>query len=163
MARQAMWAHGHSATIQLNERGRTESENLYGIHWTSLEGLRKPWGVMYRCQDDSEYWFHLPIPSPVWRDGVRAHLDHTGVIFRADPGVTLRTIAVFDGGDQILIRDHLAIGGVNHTLIEGRNWFGAVGDEREHGVLWGIGVSVKFHFADPGNVILQAAGVDVEV
>ena len=159
MARQAMWVHGNSATIRMNNRGRTEYENVDGIDWTSLEGLRRGWGVVYRCQDNSEYWFHFAIPSPVWRDEVRARLRRVMVLFTADTGVTLSSIFVWDGPNQVFRRDGLAIGGRNRTLIDGKNAFNTPAREVE----WGIGVSVKFYFADPGNVILHAAGVDFDV
>lgn len=158
MALQAMWVHGHSATIELNNRGRGPGEDIGGRQWTAVEGLRVGWGVEYRCQDNSDYWFHFAIPTPVIDDGVRARLRRVMVLFTAGTGVTLSAVHVWDGPNRVFTQDGLAIGGANLSLIDGRNSFALPNRE----VLWGIGVSVLFHFADPGNVTLHTAGVDFE-
>ena len=155
---QAMWVHGNNAQIELNHRGRGGGEDVGGIQWSAIEGKRIGGGVEYRCQDDSDYWFHFAIPTPVIDDGVRARLRRTGVLFRAGTGVTMSALHVWDGPTQVFVRDGLAIGGENLSIVEGRNWFPL--PDRE--VLWGIGISVLFHFADPGNVTLVSAGVDFE-
>ena len=53
----------------------------------------------------------------------------------------------------------LAIGGANLSLIDGRNSFALP----DRAVSSGIGISVAFHFADPGSVTLHAAGIVFEV
>jgi hypothetical protein len=58
----------------------------------------------------------------------------------------------------VYTRDRLAIGGATLSLVNERNAF--VLPDRE--VLWGIGISVLFHFADPGVVELHTAGIDFE-
>ena len=158
MALQAMWVHGHSATIELNNLGRGPGEDVGGRPWTAIEGLRVGWGVEYRCQDNSSYWFHFAVPTPVIDDGVRARLRRVMLLFTAGTGVTLSAVHVWDGPNRVFTQDGLAIGGTNVSLINGRNSFAL--PDRE--VLWGIGVSVLFHFADPGNVTLHTAGVDFE-
>lgn len=55
MSLQAMWVHGNSADIELNKHGRGSGEEIDGRNWTSIEGLRRGWGVEYRCQDNSNY------------------------------------------------------------------------------------------------------------
>jgi hypothetical protein len=158
MALQAMWVHGHSATIELNTLGRGAGEDIGGRQWTAVEGLRVGWGVQYRCQDNSDYWFHFAIPTPVIDDGVRARLRRVLVLFTADTGVTLSSVHVWDGPTRVFTRDGLAIGGANVSLVDDRNSFAL--PDRE--VLWGIGISTLFHFADPGNVTLHTAGIDFE-
>lgn len=163
MALQAMWVHGNSASIQLNDRGRGEGEDVDGVRWTAVEGLRLGWGVQYRCQAGSSYWFHFPIPTPVIKDGGRAHLRRVMILFTSDPGVTLGAVDVWDGPGQpeytrIPAADNLAIGGPHLTLHDGQNSFALPNNE----VFWGIGVSVRFDFAVAGGVTLHAAGVDFE-
>jgi len=80
------------------------------------------------------------------------------VLFTAGAGVSLSAAHVWDGPSRVFARDGQAIGGSNVSLVNDRNSFAL--PDRE--VSWGIGVSVKFHFADPGDVVLHAAGVDFE-
>lgn len=175
MALQAMWVHGNSASIELTTLGRGPGEDIgdpisssgvIGIasaglskrQWTGIVGLRTGSGVQYRCQDNSDYWFHFAIPTAVIDDGVRARLRRVTVLFTAGAGVSLSAAHVWDGPSRVFARDGLAIGGSNVSLLNDRNSFAL--PDRE--VSWGIGVSVKFHFADPGDVVLHAAGVDFE-
>lgn len=158
MALQAMWVHGHSATIELNNLGRGSWEDIGGRQWTAVEGLRRGGGVEYRCQDESDYWFHFAIPTPVINDGVRARLRRAMVLFTAGTGVSLSALHVWDGPNQVFTQNGLAIGGGNPSLIDGRNAFALP----DHEVQWGVGISVQFHFADAGNVTLHTAGVDFE-
>lgn len=158
MTMQAMWVHGNSASIQLNGFGRGPGEDINGLSWTAVEGLRLGWGVQYRCQDNSGYWFHFAIPTPVILNGVHAHLRRVMVLFTADPGVTLGSVHVWDGPSRVFAQDALAIGGANLGLIPGRNSF----DIPDRSVNWGIGISMLFNFADPGSVTLHTAGVDLE-
>lgn len=158
MALQAMWVHGHSATIELSHLGRGSGEVVGGRQWTEIEGLRVGWGVVYRCQDNSSYWFHFAIPTPVLVDGIRTRLRRVMVLFTAEAGVTLSGVHVWDGPNEVFAQDGLAIGGANVGLIDGRNAF----DLPDVEVFWGIGVSIQFHFADAGSVTLHTAGVDFE-
>jgi hypothetical protein len=158
MALQAMWVHGHSATIELNRLGRGPVEDFDGLQWSSLLGLRVGWGVQYRCQDNSNYWFHFAIPTPVIVDGVRTRLRRVMVLFTAGPAVSLRSVHVWDGPNRVFTRDELAIGGANLSLVNDLNSFALPDLE----VLWGIGISVNFNFADFDNVTLHTAGIDFE-
>jgi hypothetical protein len=171
MATQAMWVHGNSAQIELTPLGRGPGEDIGTSaltppgtpadpkrQWTAIVGYRTGGGVEYRCQDNSDYWFHFSIPTPVIDDGVRARLRRVMVLFTARTAVTLSSVHVWDGPSRVFTVDQLAIGGTNTSLVDGANSF-AIPDRE---VRWGIGVSTKFHFADPSNVILHAAGVDFE-
>jgi hypothetical protein len=160
MAIQAMWVHGNSAVIELTDRGRGSGEDIGGLPWTALQGFRSGPGVEYRCQDNSQYWFHFAIPTPVIDDGVPARLRRVTVLFTAGRSVTLTSVHVWDGPgpSPIFTMDGLGIGGANLELIDGRNSF-ALPNKAVH---WGIGVSVRFNFADSDNVILHSAGVDFE-
>jgi hypothetical protein len=153
-----MWVHGNSANIELNNRGRGDREDIGGRDWTAVEGLRLGWGVTYRCQDNSDYWFHFAIPTPVIDDGVRARLRRVMLLFTAGTGVTLSSVHVWDGVNRVLSKDGLAIGGSNVSLVNERNSFALPNRE----VFWGVGISVQFHFADLGEVTLHTAGVDFE-
>lgn len=170
MALQAMWAHGHSATIELNKRGRggvgfdafkggpQPGEDVNGIPWTAQVGLRVGWGVQYCCQDNSYYWFHFAIPTPVIKDNVRARFRQAMILYTAGNGVTLNAFHVWDGPNRVFARDGLVVGGANLSLINEKNSFRLPDQE----VFWGVGISVLFYFADRGDVTLHTAGIDFE-
>jgi len=157
VAVQEMWVHGHSATIEVHRVGRGPAEDINGVPWTSVIGLRLGWGVVYRGVDNC-YWFHFPVPTPAVTDGVRARLRRVMLLFAADAGVTLEAVHVWDGPDRAFTQDELAVVAENLTLVDGRNSFAIPG----HGVRWGIGVSAMFRFEDAGNVTLHCAGVEFE-
>lgn len=158
MARQAMWVHGNSAQIEFNKHGRGGGEDLDGLAWTALVGQRFGGGVVFRCQKDSDYWFHFAIPTPAIHDGARARLRRGGLLFNSEKGVTLNSIQVWDGPNQVFTKDGLKVEGDNRSILDGDNWF-ALPDEE---VFWGVGVSVLFHFAKAANITLFTAGVEFE-
>lgn len=153
-----MWVHGHSVVMELNRRGRGGGEDINGLQWTAELGLRIGEGVQYRCQDDSDYWFHFPIPTHAVVNGARIRLRRATVLFTADRGVTLSSLHVWDGPNRVFARDGLAIGGMRRSSVDEVNSFALTDSE----VFWGIGLSVQFHFGDPGTVTLHAAGIEVE-
>lgn len=159
MALYASWVHGHSAQIELNERGRGASEDVGGVPWTSIIGSRRGGQVTFRGQDNSAYWFHLAVPTPVIENGVRARLIRAMFLFTADPAVTLGSVHVWDGPSRVFARDGLAIGGTQLALQENLTQFTLPSSE----VRWGIGISLLFNFADAGNVGLHTAGVDFDI
>jgi hypothetical protein len=159
MALQAMWVHGHSATIQLGSLGRGAGEDVGGRDWTSIIGWRIPPGVEFKCQNNSHYWFHFAIPTPVIKDGVRSHLRRVMLLFRAGPETFLQSVHVWDGGERVFVQDDLSVNGHHDGALEpGVNSFAL--PDRE--VFWGIGISVLFFFNEPGTVVLVSAGVDFE-
>jgi hypothetical protein len=160
-----MWTHGNNALIEFQLIGRDGQDILVAggtaIPWTAPNGLRRGWGVTYRCQPHSDYWFHFTIPTPVIKDGVRARLRRAFVLFGADPGATLSEIAVYDGKDVVIDLRGLAVGG-DHSGLPLENDINAFNlPDRE--VLFGVGISVKFSFTDAGSVTLNSAGVDFEI
>jgi len=161
MALQAMWTHGHHAVIEFNNRGRGGGEDVNGVPWTAINGLRVGWGAIFRCQDQSSYWFHFAIPTPVIKDNVRARFRRAFVLYTADPGVALGSVHVWDGTNRIFTRDGLAVGGSHpgFPLEENINAFN-LPDEQ---VFFGVGISALFNFADAGNVTLHNAGIDFEI
>src|SRR5512144_3037752 len=136
-----MWVHGHSAVIELNNRGRAASEDINNIQWSALLGERVGWGVIYRGQDNSNYWFHLAIPTPVIMNDRRARLIRAMVLYTTDPQLQLRSVHVWDGPNRIFTRDGLSVGGANLTLVDNVTSFALPNQE----VFCGIGISLLFN------------------
>lgn len=159
MALHAMWVHGHSATLELNRRGRGSGEDVNGVRWTSIEGLRVGWGVIYRGQDNSSYWMHFAIPTPVIHANTRARMVRAMLLYTTERGVTLNAVHVWDGPNRVFTRDGIAVGGTNTALQDDKTRF----ELPRNQVFWGMGISALFNFADPGNVTLHTAGIDFDV
>jgi hypothetical protein len=160
MAKQAMWVHGHSANIELNTFGRGPGEDINGVPWTSLEGLRVGWGVQYRCQDNSAYWFHLAVPTLAIHNGVAAKAQKAIVLFQSQPGVvSLQSLHIWDGNRRVFVRDGIGITGDFSARKEGQNTF----DLPNIAVQSALGICLNFKFADPGLLTLNAAGIEFDV
>lgn len=160
MAIFASWIHGHSATIEMNHFGRNDQE-VAGIPWTQFFGLRVGHGVQYHCQDNSSYWFHFAIPTPVLVNDRRARIVQAMVLYSTDLPVTMQAIHVWDGARRIFQRDGLSVGGDHREDLTNDVTSFIIADRPE--VLWGVGISVAFYFADAGQVTLHSAGVDFDV
>jgi len=159
MALREMWVNGHAATIEVHRVGRGPDQDVNGVPWTSVIGLRLGWGVVYRCAAGSDHWFHFAVPTLAVDDGVRARLCRATVLFTAGEGATLQGLHVWDGPTRAFARDGLTIGGGNPTPIDGRNSFEIAG----HHVRCGIGVSAHFHFAEDSDVTLHGAGIELDL
>ena len=159
MALHQMWVHGHSAQIEFDGRARGAGEDVDGIWGTNIAGLRKGKGVFYRCPDNTMYWFHFAIPTPVFHAGAQAKVVRAMLLYTTDPGVALISVHVWDGPFNIAKLQGFAVGGPNLGLVDEKTRF-ALPPRKVNS---GIGISALFTFADPGTVTLHAAGAEFEL
>lgn len=92
MARQAIWVHGN-AVVQRFSGGSGISphvpahqmdnvlESNRHTEWTDVVGMHRDNGVTFRGKANNTNTFHVSIPTPSWRDGVRAQLVMIGLLF----------------------------------------------------------------------------------
>ena len=117
MPRQAIYVHGnavamrfpggkgdptgspHTASHQMN--GVFDREIGGRIEWSDVVGLHRPHGVTYTGREHQTNTFFAVVPTPVWRDDVRAKLARVAVKFASDPGVSITGIHVSDGARDI--------------------------------------------------------------
>ena len=159
MTLQAMWVHGNSVRPQKTDP--TNLKDFGGVKWSALLGIPMGNGCTFRGLDNTSNWFHFSIPTPVIVDGSRAKLDKFFVLFKADNGVTLSAVNVWDGAKRIFTKDHLAIGGSHENDLQDNITKWSL--DAPKNVLFGIEIAVLVSFADEGNITFVSAGADFEV
>lgn len=140
MARQAMWVHGNAVVMRFpggkgdpigspHTRGRQMNgvwDTAGHIDWSDIVGLHRDAGVTFRGRAGNSNTFMVAVPTPVWRDGVRARLAMVGIKFKTDPGVTFTGLRVSDGPRDIgfPFPPMRGVGGAHcDTWDENVNWF----------------------------------------
>jgi hypothetical protein len=131
MAIFASWAHGNALTVENPE---------------SLAEIRHMgWGTDMRVRPGQGSWFHIPVPTPVIVNDVRAKLARVFVMFDSEPGQgRIRNVHVFDGPNRIAEFNDLSLSGHHSGGLDGSNQFDL---PTPHEVLWGIGVTFFFQAA----------------
>jgi hypothetical protein len=149
-----------------------------GVPWTDIVGLPLGPRMTFRGRDRSRgfggsrvvpqrsVYYHFPLPTPVIVHGRRARLQRIFVLWKADPSIALQEVYAFDGPRAIPVAFTTPVGGGRDgsgglgDLVDGMTSF-AIPSQPE--VLFGIGISLGFGFAEDGNVSFTSAGADFEV
>jgi hypothetical protein len=145
----------HTPTHQMN--GVLENGSL--IEWTDVTGLRRGPGAIFRGRARNMNYFHFCIPTPAWRDGVRASLLMIGVKFDSSPAVTIRRIHVFDGANGITSFSP-NVEGPGQGWEPNKNFFNVDGAPVVYG---GLGISFEVSFDQEGEITFYGVGADFEV
>ena len=196
MALQAMWVHGTSFRSEwvgdnlLKVPGTRHDGSNGDVNWSDVNGLPRGWGATFRGRRSlfagfvgaihtgppdvadpfryslKGYWFHVPIPTPVIRDGRRSTLLRVFVLWEATGGVSPAVLHVWDGPIRIEMFPftHGATGRCGHNgvadLVDGVTRFNLPA-ARE--VLFGLALSVGVYFQEDGNITFCTAGADFDV
>jgi hypothetical protein len=100
--------------------------------------LRQGFGTTFTILANRSEWIHLPVPTPVIVEGVRASLGRMMVLFHARHTSSLAAVHVYDGPNRILTRDGLSVEG-NHALgLDSGNSFPV----NRPNILWGVSASL---------------------
>ena len=179
MATQAMWVHGN--VVQLRWPGgkgdpiwgnHTDGHGMDGVHdfdpaaetnveWSDVVGLRTEQGVMFRGRDRQTQRFYGYVPSPVWRDGVRAHLAMVGFLYTSDDTVVVTSARVFDAFSHLVDLPIESSGGPHQSLVENQTRFHLSPPQPE--VNFGICIQFDVTFANEGTITFHAVGADFAV
>lgn len=186
MSLHAVWVHGNTARAQwvgdppiMQAQDRRADGGTGGVPWTDIVGLPQGPQMIFRGRDRSRgfggsrvvpqpsTYFHFAIPTPVIVMGVRALLTNVFVLWRADPGIALQEVFVFDGPHRLPVTFSTPVGGgrdgsggVPADLVAGMTSFAL---PSRPAVFFGIGISLGFGFSADGNVVFTSAGADFEV
>lgn len=170
MALHAMWVHGNAYTPA--ENPASGLENVNGIGWTDVVGLRQGWGVTYQGRAGHSGVFHVAIPTPVIVNNSRAKLKKFFIHFNARDareldgaagrGANITQIDLWDGPNRIrtmgpfrLFGNFLNRNGLNDALAT----FNQMPEMR-----FGLGMSVFVtFFTDSSLITFGPAGADFEV
>lgn len=181
------WIHDNLKNVS----GQTWEGVNGSVPWTDVNGLPRGWGTTFLGKralvsgfggsltvgqldannpfrfSQKGYWFHFSIPTPVIHAGNRANLLKVFALYNATPGISLAAAHVYDGSRRTntfaaIPRPATLPTGTRGTsdLVEGLNMFTLPSPTP---VLWGIGVSLAFFFAEEGEVTFFGAGADFDV
>jgi hypothetical protein len=117
MPRQAIYVHGNAVVMRYpGGKGdptgspHTPNHQMNGVldrdtgcktEWSDVVGLHGPRGVTFAGRNRQTNTFYAVVPTPVWRDDVRAKLARVAIKFASDPGVVITGIRVSDGARDI--------------------------------------------------------------
>jgi len=185
MSLHAVWVHGNAARAQwvgdppiIQAQDRLADGSTGGVPWTDIVGLPQGKQMVFRGKGHTTLglirrpqpstFFHFVIPTPVIVRGVRAQLTTVFVLWRADPGIRLQEVNVFDGIRQIPVNFSTPVGGgrdgsggVPADLVSGMTSFAV---PSRPAIFFGVGISVGFAFPfAAGNLAFTSAGADFEV
>src|SRR4051812_46260491 len=164
MATHASWVHG--TAFMPAEQPEAGLDEVDGIKWTDVVGLRRGWGSFWQGVPNGANWFHVSIPTPVIVAGARARLEKVFVMWIAgDPsvsfgpnaGANVTDVHVWDGPTRILRRTGMLLAGDHRTRLDTDNQF-AIPNTPE--VRWGVGISVRVQFSQAQQVGFASAGAD---
>ena len=138
MAMYASWAHGNAVTVE-------NPENFKSIRHMG-------WGTDLEFIPDRESWLHIPIPTPVIVDGVRATVRSFYLLFESDSAF-LRQVHIFDGPSRIH-EFHLSATpwGKHAGGIDKDNTFTL---PKAHSVRWGMSISFRVTASDSIDVVVR--------
>ncbi len=174
MARQSMFVHGNSVVVKYpGGKGdpiggpHTGGHQMNGvslngegrIEWSDVVGLRDVIGARFRGRNNQTNTFYASVPTPVYRDNVRARLARVAVNFSADPGVVIEGITVSDGARALPFPfPPMALGGSHcNTWDANVNYFDHPSPPEIRSCI-GLGFHVRF--AEEGDIQFCVIGCD---
>jgi hypothetical protein len=164
MALHAVWVHGNAVVPEAVGMTAFNASLLQvdGKPWTDVVGLRRGWGVTYRCAWQTSNWFHAPLPTPVIVDGARVGLQRIFVFYDiADWTRTIITdVHVWDGPNRIHAIGGLRLNGRHAQYVEdGVNSWALPSTPW---VYWGLSVSLRVQVGPATtDVTFTTAGADL--
>jgi hypothetical protein len=168
MALHQNWAHGTAFAPAEEPSGLNE---VSGIDWTDVLGLRRGWGAFWEGKPGNAHWFHVSIPTPAIIEGARVRLLRIYVLFLAgDPnvsspgsaGANITDIHVYDGPNRIATFGTFNLSGDRRAGIQGGNTFAV---QARPQISLGVGISVRASFSNVGQQLIgfSAAGADFDI
>jgi hypothetical protein len=157
MALQAVWVHGNLVVPEVPNR----AGNINGIPWTDVFGLRRAWGVTYRCNWNESNWYHAPIPTPVIVDGARIQLERIFVFYDipALRQTFITNVHVWDGPNRIHAIDNLRLSGSHAQYVEdGINSWALPSIPW---IYWGLNIALRVQVGPASTLVtFTTAGAD---
>jgi hypothetical protein len=163
----ANWVHG---TAFMPPEFPTQGlDNVDGVPYTDVVGLRRGWGTFWQGKTGNANWFHVSIPTPVIIDNARVKLQRVFVMFTAGDttvnnanlaGANITDIHVWDGVNLIRTFGPYLLFGDHRSHLDTSNTF-ELPNPLE--IFWGVGISVRVQFSANQRVGFASAGADFEV
>lgn len=146
--------HGNAVTVAERPGGGNiaspgDLENIHGIGWTDVVGLRQGWGTSFRGKGGKFIWFHIPFPTPVVVNNVQSDMAQLEVLFDIEGNAVVDSIHLWGStNNRWFAQDHLG------RTTSWRQDFPAGSILR--GVL---SISVGVYFREAANITFRGAGL----
>jgi hypothetical protein len=170
MPRQSIWVHGTATVAQfvggiaITSPGTPghEMQQVDRQSWTDIVGLPASDGMKFRGQAGKTNTFMIPIPTLVYRDGVRARLARVALKFVAESGVNIIALRIADGARELPFGfPPMSLGG-DHSLTWDAN-VNYFENPAPPDIDTSVCIIVEVRFSQEGNITFCAAGCDVIV
>ena len=92
-------------------------EDVAGVAWTAVTGLRQGWGVTYRGAAGRACWFHTPVPTVGLFGHAAATLGEFYVTFEAQGTARVTSVHLWNGDVRLRTYDGLSLAG-RHTFSQ---------------------------------------------
>jgi hypothetical protein len=102
----AFWVHGNAARPQDSGLWLNETHYRWGSNFGTALGPEDPGNP-----DKHTMWFHIPITTPVFIDGIRPKLVKVFLCYRTKGNSKLKAIHVYDGNTEVDTFDGLSLQG----------------------------------------------------
>ena len=167
MGLHAMWVHG--TAFSPPENPSQGLENVDGVPYTDVLGMRRGWGASWQGEAGAAHWFHVSIPTPVTVDGTAARLTRVWVKYSTGSGLfgtssnpLITDVHVWDGANRLEAFGNLDRWGDRRGSLVPENTFVLAGAPY---VGSGVGISVRVLFQTIGERLIEfsAAGAEFEV
>ena len=172
MTRQAMWVHGNAVVLRFPGGAGlspyTSGHRMDGVldggshaAWTDITGMHRDGGVTFRGIGGNTNSFQVSIPTPCWREFVRARLLMVALLFTSDAQAIINGIRLFDGPNQMPFSfTSMNISGAHLGLNSNVNRFDL---PTPMNILWGLGITIDVNFTQDGEITFHALGADFDV
>jgi hypothetical protein len=145
-----------------------DTQDVNGIGWTGVVGLRQSGGATFRGQSGRSVWFHAPIATPVIINDVRVKLVRVFVMFQCgdpaaqiatDAGTNVTDIHVWDGPNRIKMFGGFSLFGEHRFKFDTNN----TRDMGTHpDIFFGVEIAVHVKFTKDQMVTFASAGADFD-
>jgi hypothetical protein len=146
--------HGNAVTVAERPGGGNfgsagDLENIFGIAWTDIVGLRSGPGTSFRGKGGKFIWFHIPFPTPVVVNDRPSDMSRLEVLFDIDGNAAVDSVHMWTSDNQRwFVRDNL---GLTSSWLE---------DFPPNSILGGvISISIGVNFREAANITFRGVGL----
>jgi hypothetical protein len=148
--------HGNAVTPAERAGGGSitspgDLENVDGIAWTDVVGLRQGLGTTFRGKGDKFVWFHLPFPTPVMINDRRSRMRGLDIHFDVAGPARMESLHLWGSArNRWHQQDGMTATADVHVDLEGGELHGC------------IGISMGIRFDRAANITFRGATLTLD-
>ncbi len=170
MAQYQTWAPG--IAFMPAERPADGLDNVNGVNWTGMLGLRQSGGTTFQGLAGGHNWFHVPIATPTIVAGTHAKLTKVFLLFQCGnpsatqagmAGANVTDIHVWDGPNRIHTFGGFQLFGEHRFRFLGPDTSTFFNLPTPIVINFGIEIAVHVNFSQAQKVIFAGAGAEFDI